>query len=82
MPQERRADCVRFAITQDHGARILLHFVLERDHAPVEWGTLEFDAAGQRWNLPTEDPLLQRQAECYLSIYLEKKPREFALTRS
>ncbi|HKW74452.1 MAG TPA: hypothetical protein VJN64_02920 [Terriglobales bacterium] len=82
MPAKRRADCVRFAIAQDQGALILMHFVLERDHAPVEWGTLEFDAAAQRWNVPTEDPVLQRQAECYLSIYLLRKPREFALTRS
>jgi hypothetical protein len=75
MPAERRADCVRFAVANDQGARILLHFVYERDHAPVKWGVLDYDAAGQRWNSAMSDRILQRQAECYLAIYFEMRPR-------
>jgi hypothetical protein len=82
MPADRRADCVRFSIAQDHGVRILLHFVLERDHVPVEWGILEFDAAAQKWNSVKQDPVLQRQAECYLSAYIDRKPRALMTTRS
>src|SRR5690242_4808777 len=69
MPAERGADCVRFAVAQDHGTRILLHFVLERDHAPGEWGTLEYDAAGQVWTTAIGRAVLQRQAECYVNGY-------------
>lgn len=78
MPAERRADCVRFSVAKDNGARILLHFVWERDHAPVEWGILDYDAAAQEWNSAVSDLVLQRQAECYLGSYLERRPRAFA----
>lgn len=81
MPADRRADCVRFAVARDHGARILLHFVLERNHVPVEWGMLEFDATARRWNSAVHDPVLQRQAESYVSIYLERKPRDLSATQ-
>jgi hypothetical protein len=79
MPSGRRADCVRFAVADDQGERILLHFVYERDHAPVEWGVLEYDAAGEKWKLAFQDLILQRQAECYLAVYFEKRPRPTAM---
>ena len=80
LPADRRADCVRFSIAQDQGTRILLHFVLERDHVPMEWGTLEFDVAALRWSSSGANGLLRRQAESYLSVYLERKPRAFSIT--
>ena len=78
VPADRRADCVRFAVAEDQGVRILLHFVYERDHAPVEWGVLEYDAAGERWTSKISDQTMQRQAECYLAVYFEKRPRLMA----
>lgn len=80
LPADRPADCVRFSIADDQGTRILLHFVLERDHAPVEWGKLEFDVAAQRWFSSLANGLLQRQAESYLSVYMERKPRALTAT--
>lgn len=80
VPADRRADCVRFSIAQDQGTCILLHFVLERDHAPVEWGTLAFDVVAQRWSSSRANGLLQRQAESYLIAYMERKPRAFTAT--
>ena len=52
LPAERRADCLRFAVADDEGERIRLHFVYERNHAPVEHGLLEYDWVALRWSCP------------------------------
>jgi hypothetical protein len=75
MPHLRRADSVRFAVVRDSGVRILLHYVYDREHAPVAHGQLEYDCAAERWLSILEDPCGQRQAECYLVTYLERRLR-------
>ena len=75
MPVERRADSVRFAVTADKGERVILSYVYDRDHLPVAHGQLEYDCIRQRWLSAVADACLERQAECYLAIYLEKHPR-------
>jgi hypothetical protein len=75
LPEERRADCLRFAIAEDEGERIRLHFIYERNHAPVEHGFLEYDWVSLRWSHALDDACAQRQAECYLESYLERHPR-------
>ena len=75
MPAERRADCVRFAVGKDEDGRITLHYVYEREHAPVEHGRLEYDCTARRWMAPLHDACAQQQAECYLAGYLERRPR-------
>jgi hypothetical protein len=75
MPAERNADCVRFAVAKDEGDRIALYYVYERDHAPVDWGTVAYDLRTQQWAWTISDVCVQRQAECYLAVYLEKRPR-------
>lgn len=79
MPADRRADCIRFAVARDDGQRIALQYILERDHAPVEHGVVEFDCEAQQWLSRLEDACLQRQVECYLATYLERRPRKAAL---
>lgn len=81
MPPERRADCVRFAVASDQGVRITMHYIYERDHAPVEWGLVDYDCAARRWFSPLQDEVVQRQAECYLAMYLERRPRQDSATR-
>jgi hypothetical protein len=76
MPADRYSDGLRFAIARDEESRIVLHYVSERFHEPVEYGRLEYDCQAQRWLAPMRDPCLQRQAECYVSVYLEKRPRK------
>jgi len=76
MPPSRCSDGVRFAIARDEESRIILHYVSEREHEPVEYGRLEYDCASKSWPVPLRDACLQRQAECYLSIYLERRPRK------
>lgn len=73
IPAERRSDAVRFAVAKDGGAHILLHYSSERDHAPVEHGLLQYDCATRAWPVPHPDACIQRQAECYVSLYLERK---------
>src|SRR5215467_14573943 len=68
IPAERRADSVRFAITQQAGDRIILSYVYDRDHAPVEHGCLEYDCKARRWITTLDDACVQRQAECYLAM--------------
>jgi hypothetical protein len=79
MPADRYSDGVRFAIARDEESRIVLHYVSERFHEPVEYGRLEYDCLAQRWLAPMRDPCLQRQAECYVAVYLEKRPRKTGL---
>jgi hypothetical protein len=76
MPAERCADGVRFAVARDVESRIVLHYVSERFHEPVEYGRLEYDCQLQDWLAPMRDPCLQRQAECYIQVYIERRPRK------
>jgi hypothetical protein len=76
MPAARCADGVRFAIARDEDSRIVLHYVSERLHEPVEYGRLEYDCAQHLWPAPLRDACLQRQAECYVATYLERRPRK------
>jgi hypothetical protein len=73
LPDERRADCVRFAVAVDSGPAIVLHYVFEREHAPVEHGRVEFNRELREWTVKLSDPLVQRQAEVYLQTYLERR---------
>jgi hypothetical protein len=82
LPAERRADCVRFAVARHQGDRIMLSYVYEREHTPVEHGELEYDCATQRWLVALEDTCVQRQAECYLGTYLERKQSAFSTQHS
>jgi hypothetical protein len=76
MPADRNADGVRFSLARDEESRIVIHYVSERFHQPVEYGRLEYDCQTQRWLAPMRDPCLQRQAECYVAVYLERRPRK------
>ena len=76
MPADRCSDGVRFAIARDDESRIVVHYVSERFHEPVEYGRLEYDCQSQSWLAPMRDPCLQRQAECYVAVYLERRPRK------
>jgi len=82
LPADRRADCVRFTVASDEGIRITLHYIYERAHAPVEWGKLEYDCVAANWVSALDDAVVQRQAECYVGVYLERRPRATAASRS
>jgi len=75
LPADRSSDAVRFAVAKDGGDRILLHYLCERDHAPVEHGQLQYDCVTQAWPVAHRDACIQRQAECYVSIYLDRRKK-------
>ena len=76
MPRSGGTHGVRFAVARDEESRIILHYVSEREHEPVEYGRLEYDCVSKEWPAPLRDACLQRQAECYVAVYLERRPRK------
>lgn len=74
LPAQREADCLRFT-ARDNSGRVTLSYVYEREHAPVEHGSLEYDCATQSWLVKLKDDCAQRQAESYLAVYLERRRR-------
>jgi hypothetical protein len=85
LPQERAWDSVRFgartACSDEkdlNGGHIQIRYVCERDHRPVEHGTLRFDATTTRWEERHSDLRVQRMAECFLASYLEKRKKREA----
>jgi hypothetical protein len=82
MPQDRVWDAVRFAmrastLRTSNGleflGRIELQYVCERKHRPGEYGTLEFDSVGLKWLRSHADPRVQKMAECFLQVHLERR---------
>jgi hypothetical protein len=85
LPRERVWDSVRFGartVFVDEknliAGRIQVRYVCERDHLPVEYGALMFDAVGACWELRHSDDRVQRMAECFLASYVEKRKRREA----
>ena len=80
-PPERTSDAVRFAVTAPAEKKntgmpvnlLVLRFVCERNHLPVEHGRLEFDLANAVWLQPHPDARIQKMADCFLQTYLQKK---------
>jgi len=62
----------RNAVTAQ-GRVLLLRYVCERDHRPVEHGDLEFDLSRAAWMRRHDDLRIQKMAECFLESYLKKK---------
>jgi hypothetical protein len=73
LPQERAGDSIRFGVSLEKQDSVVLYYVLERHHAPVEWGTLEYNVALATWRIRHADAPMQRQAECFVESYLLRK---------
>lgn len=73
LPATRQADSVRFSVAEDSQDQIVLAYVYDRGHLPVVHGKLEYDCGKRRWSNALDDPCVQRQAECYLTVYLERR---------
>jgi hypothetical protein len=78
LPAQRSTDAVRFSIAKDGGDRLLLHYCCERDYAPVEHGQLQYDCRSKTWPVAHPNACVQRQAECYVLTYLERRGRELS----
>ena len=73
LPKERTCDAVRFAVANDSGETISLHFVLEFDYLPAEHGLLEYDRLLKIWTAQHPEPRTQKLAESFLQSYLERR---------
>jgi hypothetical protein len=85
VPSERAWDAVRFAVVapaeaekrwkpNEQGERaIVLRYVCERNHRPVEHGELAYDIARALWLQRHDDSRLQKMAECFLESCTQKR---------
>jgi hypothetical protein len=72
-PENHSCDAVRFSIARDRGETIQVFYICEVNHRPGLRGSLEFDCARRQWRAPHPDARIQRQAECYLEVYLTRR---------
>jgi hypothetical protein len=87
-PSERAWDAVRFAVVAPKGREnkssrennssavartLLVSYVCEKNHRPVEHGHLEFDLQASAWMRRHDDLRVQKMAECFLESYLRKR---------
>lgn len=72
LPVAREFDAVRFSVSKCLNGVVTLSFVCERDHRPIQHGTIDFSRVDQRWISGHADPRIQKMAECYLDSYLRK----------
>lgn len=73
LPKERSCDAIRFGVARESGTSISLQYVMETAHQPAGNGLLEYDRALGGWNLTHPEARVQRQAECFLQSYLERR---------
>src|SRR6185295_3704525 len=77
-PGDSAADAVRFSVTDDTAARVSLVYVVEKDHAPAEHGTLEYFVEDARLDGPRISDVLEQQARAFLESYLRRRVRAAA----
>src|SRR5579884_3179148 len=87
-PPDSAWDAVRFAIVgpakalssdnktaEENGRAHILRvkYVYERANRPAGQGELEFDLSTSSWLCASEDPRVQKMAECFVESYLNKR---------
>jgi hypothetical protein len=72
-PGGSAADAVRFSVTDETPSRVLLVYVVEKDHAPVAHGTLEYAISDGLLNGPPISDALAHQARAFLESYLNRR---------
>jgi hypothetical protein len=69
LPQHRDWDAIRFSVARASRDQVMIAFVCELAHAPIEHGKLTFDLVSEVWlNAPT-NPRVLALATCYLQTY-------------
>jgi hypothetical protein len=66
-------DAVRFSVTGDTAARLLVVYVVEKDHAPTEFGTLEYSVDNAHLDGPPISDVLAQQARAFLESHLHRR---------
>jgi len=74
-PGDSAADAVRFSVTDETPTKVLLVYVIEKDHAPAGHGALEYLIEDARLDGPPISDILQQQARAFLESYLSRRVR-------
>ncbi len=72
-PTAEGPDAVRFGIASDREGAIRLHYVVERDHHPFSYTTIEYETASGHLRGENLAALAAEQARCYVGHYLRKR---------
>ena len=74
-PGDGSADAVRFSVTDETEGRVAVLYVLEKDHAPVEHGTLEYSIDDASLMQSRLGDILAQQARTFIESYLGRRAR-------
>jgi hypothetical protein len=61
-------------VVGEDGSTVRLDYSCERDFAPIEHGVLTYDRALATWTATHADERVQRKAEAYLRLWLQRHP--------
>jgi hypothetical protein len=77
-PADARMEAVRFAVVAQDGDRVTLMYIFEKEHAPLEWGRLEFSGG----EVFCADEVLARQAKVFLESWqrVTARPKSYTCT--
>jgi hypothetical protein len=69
LPAAREWDAIRFSVARSSVEQITLIYACEKNHAPVDHGTMTYDLAGEAWRDPHADARVRRLAGSFLHAY-------------
>ena len=71
-PENEAADAVRFSVTREGPKRLRLVYILEKEHAPVEFGELEYSVQRKALLTSPSNAIIARQAQAFIGKYLDR----------
>ncbi len=72
LPGHRTWDAVRFAVSSESEAHVVVAYVCEKSHLPAEHGNLEYRVHDGQWASCHADARVQKMAECFLESWLQR----------
>jgi hypothetical protein len=72
-PASSAADAVRFSVIDDEGDRLRLVYVLEKDHAPLDHGQIDFDIGKNAFASVLPGQILAAQARAFVESYVKTR---------
>jgi hypothetical protein len=72
-PRDSAADAFRFSVVNDADGAVQVFYVAEREHCPVEHGTLEFVIESGQFRNGHSGETFLKQARAYVQSYLRRK---------
>jgi hypothetical protein len=72
-------DAVRFSVIGDDGGRVRIIWVIEKDHSPVEFGTMDYADGELSSKRSSATPLLAAQATAFIHSYLDRASKQQSL---